>query len=153
VVLHLGDDDLVTGTDPVAGSGLAEHPGHQVHGLRRVLGEHHLVAAGRADERGDLVARALVQRGGLLRERVDAAVHVGVVLLVVLDERVEHLARLLRGRRVVQVHQRLVAMHQPRQDREVLADRLDVERGGGGHPGTLDSQPMLAGSCLPVNRT
>ena len=127
VVLHLRDDDLGLAVHAVGLVGPAEHVGHEVERLGGVLGEDHLVAARRVDERGDLVAGALVQRRGLLGEHVHAAVDVGVVLLVVLAERVEHLARLLRGRRVVQVHELLAVVDQAVQDREVLADRLGVE--------------------------
>src|SRR5262249_43332441 len=73
-----------------------------------------------------LVAGQLVPGGGLLGQGVDAAVHVGVVPLVVLPQHLQHLPRLLRGGRAVQVHQRLVAVHHAVQDGEVLADRLPV---------------------------
>ena len=43
---------------------------HQVDRLGGVLGEHHLVGAGRADERGDLRPGALVRLGRLGAERV-----------------------------------------------------------------------------------
>ena len=51
---------------------------------------------------------------------------VGVVVLVVVHERVDDLARLLRGRGVVQVHERL-AVHLALEDGEVFADGFDVK--------------------------
>ena len=109
VVLHLGDDDLVArAAGPRrAAVGPGDDVGDQVERLGGVLGEDDLGAVGGVDERGDLVARALVQRGRLLGEHVDAAVHVGVVPRVVVVDRVEDLPRLLRGRGVVEVDQRL----------------------------------------------
>ncbi len=65
VVLHLRDDDLGLVVHPVGLVGPAQHVRHEVQRLGGVLGEDHLVAARRVDERGDLVARALVQRRGL----------------------------------------------------------------------------------------
>ena len=61
-----------------------------------------LARRGGADEAGDLVAGRLLGVGGFLGQLVGAAVHVGVVVLVVVGHRVEHLARLLRGRRRVE---------------------------------------------------
>ena len=78
-------------------------------------------------KRAALRAGALVRLGRLFGERVQPAVDVGVVVLVVVHERLDHLARLLGRRGVVEVHQRL-AMHLALQDREVAADRGNVER-------------------------
>src|SRR5206468_9437830 len=58
---------------------------------------------------------------------MDGAVDVSVVVLVVVDERIDHLPRLLRSRSVVQIDKRL-AIHLPLQDREILAYALNVER-------------------------
>jgi hypothetical protein len=124
VVLHLRDDDLGLVVHAVGLVGPAQHVRDEVERLGGVLGEDHLVAGGRVDERGDLVPRALVQRRGLLGEHMHTAVDVGVVPLVVLVQGVQHLARLLRGRRVVQVHELLTVVDRAVQDGEVLADRL-----------------------------
>ena len=51
-----------------------------------------VLAAGQLHERRDPLARALEQRVRLLRERVDAAVDVRVVVAVVVVERGEHRA-------------------------------------------------------------
>jgi hypothetical protein len=124
VVLHLGDADLVAGADREAAArgGVAEGVGHQVVGLGGVLGEHHLVAVRRADEAGDGVAGRLVAVGRLLAQRVHAAVHVAVVLLHEAPLGVEHLRRLVRGRGVVEVDER-VAVDLAGQHREVGSAR------------------------------
>ena len=131
VVLHLGDEDLVAGLDR-----RGERVGHQVDRLGGALGEHDLARV-RAEERGDLRPRALVDLGALLAEQVGAAVRGAVVQLVEGALGVEDRRRLLRGRAGVQVDQRVVVAHRPGQDREIGPDRLDVEvLGESGHAGT-----------------
>ncbi len=76
---------------------------------------------------GDLSARVLVGLRGLLSERVDRPVDVGVVTRIVVDESVDHLLGLLRRGCVVEIDQPL-AVHLPLQDREVSPDLLDVEQ-------------------------
>jgi hypothetical protein len=99
---------------------------HEVDGLGDVLCEDDAPLGRRADEAGDPTARALEHLGGLARERVDAAVHVGVVALVVAAHRVDHRRRALRGGGGVEVDDAL-AGDLPVEDREVLADGGDVE--------------------------
>ncbi len=52
--------------------------------------------------------------------------HIGVVVLVIMLERIDDRARLLRRRRVVEINQRL-AVHLLVEDREVLANRIPIE--------------------------
>ena len=52
-------------------------------------------------------ARVLVSLGRAGAQLVQAAMHVGVVVLVVVPQRIEHRARLLRGGGVVEIDQRL----------------------------------------------
>ena len=129
VVLHLGDDDLVTGAE--AQARVLRHGGERVRDevdrLGRVLGEHDLGGGARPDERRDLLAGALERLGGLGAERVHGPGDVGVVQLVVLPDRVDHLARLLRRVPGVEVDER-VAVDLPVQDREVLAYRVNIQR-------------------------
>src|SRR5205823_172007 len=70
-----------------------------------------------------LGAGALVGGRGLLGDGVDAPVNVGVVLAVVVLERVEHTGRLLRRGGAVQVHQGSPIDQSPK-DGEVVADSL-----------------------------
>ena len=81
---------------------------------------------GGIDERADLLARLLVGVGRLDRERVHAAVDVRVGPPIHVGDRLDDGLRLLRRRRVVEVDER-VAVNRAREDREVAAERLDVE--------------------------
>ena len=68
------------------------------------------------------VSRArVVLFGGVLGEKMHAAMNIGVVALVVAGDRVDHRLRLLRGRGVVQIDQRL-AVHLLPQDREIARE-------------------------------
>ncbi len=74
----------------------------------------------------DFRPRTLVRRGRLLAQRVNASVDIRVHRAIIVVHRIEHLDRLLRRRRVVQVDQRL-ALDLPVENGEVGADALDVD--------------------------
>ena len=86
VVLHVGEHHGSPACERRAAPGV----GHQVRGLGGAPGEDDLPGRGGADEAGGLGPGLLVGGGGLLGQGVDAAVHVGVALRVVVVERVEH---------------------------------------------------------------
>jgi hypothetical protein len=97
VVLHLGREKQVAG----AHVGATPAVGHQVDGLGRIADEDHLALARSADEPRQRATCILEARGGILRELVDAAVDVRVVVPVSVRERLDHGTRLRsRGRRV-----------------------------------------------------
>ena len=77
-------------------------------------------------------AGPLVLGRRLLADRVDAAMDVGVVLAVVVGDGIDDDARLLAGRRRVEVDE-AVAVHLLVEDREILAhgDRIERRRGRG----------------------
>ena len=123
VVLHLGHEDLVTGSEHeplvlgVVGRGrVGEGVRDEVERLGGVLREDDLVGR-RPDERRDGRAGGLEVVGRLLRELVRAAVDRGVVLLVERALGVEDRRRLVRRRPRVEVDERPAAAHRARQDR------------------------------------
>ena len=77
------------------------------------------------EEGRHLLARALVALGRLVGEIMQPAMHVGVLRGVDLIEPVEHGLRLLRGRSVVEIDQRL-AINLRRQDRKIRPDAVHV---------------------------
>ena len=93
VVLHDGDDDLVTGFEHRGRKAL----GDQVERLARVAGEDDLISLGGADEVGDLLTHLRDGLGGLDGQRVQAAQGVGVHALVEIALGVEHAGGALRG--------------------------------------------------------
>ena len=100
---------------------------HQVDRVGRAAGEDHFAVLARVDEALDLAARFLVFEGRRLRQVVDAAIDIGVLRRLVADEAVDHLARHLARRRIVEIDERL-AVDLELEDREVGADALDVVR-------------------------
>src|SRR5439155_252418 len=124
VVLELGRNDDVAGAETVEAPGV----GDEVQRLGRAAREDDLARGGRVDERPYLLARALEALGRLLGEQVDAAMDVGVRRLVELAQLIQHLPRLLRGHRRVEVGERL-SVEAPLEDREVRAELVRVERG------------------------
>ena len=99
--------------------------GDEVYGLGRAAGEDETPDVRRAEETHYLLACPLVGRRGFFGEAVDAAVDVGVVLLVLLRESVQHLLRLLGGCGVIQVDE-LLAVDPPVEDGEVAPDIVYV---------------------------
>ena len=122
VMLHVGEQHLVALMEELPPPALCD----QVHGFGGAAGEHDVLGTGRAEEPREVRARALEQLGRLLAQHVEATMGVRVVVRVEVGLRVDHLLRLLGRRGAVQVDHRPIA-HRAREDREVLADLLDVQ--------------------------
>ncbi len=90
MVLHGGDDDLITRANILPPVGL----GHQVYAFGGAPHIDDLMVFSGVDELPNLAAGSLVIVGGQLAEGVDATVDVGVRLLVVVDDGIDHLSRL-----------------------------------------------------------
>ncbi len=144
VVRHAGDEDLVARAQAAPGEGR----GHQVDALGGAAGPDHLLARGRVDEAAHRVARALEGAGGTIAQRVRAAVHVGIDLAVVGRDRLDHRHRLLRGRGVVEVDQRL-AVDLLREDRELGAQAPGIEGRNGGCTGRRHEGSPCSTSARP----
>ena len=124
MVLHPGDQDLVAGLERAPAPAL----GDEVDRLGRAAGEDDLAGRRGVEEPGHPRAHAVVRHGGALAQVVHAPVDVGVLGGVEPGDRVDDAPGLLAGGGVVEVDQRLAA-HPLREDREILAQPLDVERG------------------------
>ena len=129
VVLHPGEQHLVAGTQREVVARPRHRARDKVDRLGRPADEDALPRGVGVDEAGVRRSRSLVQRRRLLREHVQAAVDVGVVVPVVVAHRIDHRVGLLRRGRVVEVDQRL-AVNLPSQDREARAEGLHVESSG-----------------------
>ena len=82
----------------------------------------------RVDEGPDLFPGLLVQIGALVAQPMNAAMDVGIMLLVDVDQRLDHLPRPLGGGRVVEIDQRHVAVQPRGQDGKIGPQRVGVER-------------------------
>jgi hypothetical protein len=131
VVLENRHHDLVAGAEQRAGIGLRD----QVDRLGRAADEDDLARLASVQEGPDELAGAFVVGGRALAEQMDTPVNVGVVVQVVVRDGVDDRPRLLRRRRVVQIHERL-PVDRLVQDRKVPADGGGVE---GDHANALSA--------------
>jgi hypothetical protein len=115
VVLHLGHDHAVAGPEVR----VAPRVGDEVERLGRVAREDR-VACGPAQPVGSALARALVEVGRLVRERIDAAVHARAVALVVIGHRGDDRGRRLRGGRRVEVDEAIALQRRELERRNCL---------------------------------
>ena len=123
VVFHPRQEDLVAFLEIGACPGV----GDKIDGFGGAAGEDDAVGRGRVDEFGELLAGAFVLARGALGEGVDAAMDVRVVALVIIVQRLDDDARLLRGGGVVEINQRLAVDLLP-QDRKVVTDFFQFNR-------------------------
>ena len=103
VVLHHREQHLITG----AQVGLAPAASHQVDRLAGIAGKHDFSRIGRTDEGGSFAAGCLKAFSSASTELVGAAVHVGVVVVVVVLQGRQYLTGLLAGGGVIEIDQRL----------------------------------------------
>ncbi len=123
MVLELGQKDRPARGEEVPAVGV----GHEVERLGGVLREQDLrVGPRRPDEPSHGSPCHLELPGGLLRDGVDATVHVRVGGLVVVVHRVEHGARPLGRRGRVEIDEPF-AVRLLLEQRELLAEGGDVE--------------------------
>ena len=115
-MLHHGDNHLIALTQ----EGLRKRGSDEIEALGGAACENDLGRGTRIEKLPHAFARRLVQRGGFLRQRVDAAVHIGVAGGVELFHRREHGARLLRRGGIVQIHQR-ATVHLTAQQGKIFA--------------------------------
>ncbi len=124
VMFQAGDDDFVARFDVVAAPALRD----QVDAFGGSANEDDLFGGARVEEPLHLGARLFVGLRGALAKLMHAAVDVGAIHFVELDDGVDDGARLLRGGGVIEIDERL-AVDGLLEDGEILADLLDVESG------------------------
>jgi hypothetical protein len=105
MVFHHREDDLIALIDA-----LAKPVSNKVERLGYRAREDDLLIACGAEKFGDFGARALIRLSGRRREMMQPAMHIGIGRAVKLGGPIDHLVRLLRRRRIVQIDQRL-AVH------------------------------------------
>jgi hypothetical protein len=115
VVFHLREENHIALADETRAPGVC----HQVDGLRGATCEDDGLGGRSADEAGDPFASLLELRGGAIAQLVQAAVDIGIVLLIKTRERVDDTPWLLAGGGIVEVDQGL-AIDQLVQDRKLV---------------------------------
>jgi len=125
MMFQVRDHDLVAFAHVLLAVGL----GDQVDAFGGAAHEDDFFGLRCPDELGDLLARAFVGIGRASGEFVRGAVDVRVLVLVEVREPLDHRARLLRRRRVIEPDQLILSAVDARgEDREIAADRIHVER-------------------------
>ena len=121
VVLRDGDDDLVASLDIAEAIAV----GDEVQRLRRILREDDLLRTSRIDELRRAHARVLVDLRCLDRERIGAAVRIGIAAAVVTADGLDDLLRFLRRRAVVEISD-LFPIHLHLEKREISQEFLCI---------------------------
>ena len=121
VMLHIGDHHLVASLHLT----FAERRGHQIDGLGCSACKHNLLRLLRIDEGAYLLTGSLVQIGCLLGEIVNATMHVGVHIQILLTHGIEHTQGLLRRCRIVQIDQR-PTVNFPLKNGEIFSYLIDI---------------------------
>src|SRR5262245_58700747 len=124
-MLHHGQQDHVSFANEFSTPRLC----HEVDALGRAAREDDLVRTCRADVLRDASPRAFIRVGGAPAQRVESAMHIRVVVLIKIPQRLDHWAPLLRTRSAIKVYQ-VMAAHLLTQDREILAKAVPIDSGG-----------------------
>ena len=99
--------------------------GDEVNSFGRAAGEDDFLRTGRAEISGDTFPGTFVGLGRARTEFVQAAVDIGVLVFVIIPQGVEHLSRLLGGRRVVEIDEGMI-VRPLQQDRKIIPDRAPI---------------------------
>src|SRR6266404_3886010 len=124
-MFHFREEDHISFTNKFSAPCL----GYKIDAFRGSAREDNFVSACRADVFRDMLARFFVSFRRARAQRVQATMHVGVLVLVITPKRVDHGARLLRRCRAIKINQRM-AMRLLTKNREILADGIPVHNGG-----------------------
>ena len=146
MVLHGGDQHPVTWLqiDPPPGSR------DQVQAFSGAFGPDNLARFGSIDKGRHLATRVLEFFRRTLSQGMRTTVHIAVVVAVIIDNRLDYRFGLLRGRCVIQIHQRM-AIDLLVQNREIRANTLGVKSVGCSQR-LLTHRPVAPAPC-PRGRT
>jgi len=97
----------------------------QIDALGRAPGEHDLVRARRADKIGHALPGFFVMLGRTHAQRMQATMHVGVFVLVIISDDVEHGTRLLRAGSAIEVNQGMTVHALPVESENLRGSRTN----------------------------
>ena len=121
MVLHLGEEDLVAALEKFISPGM----GDEIDALGRAPGEDDLIDAPRIEELRGPGTGSFVGGTGAVTQLVDAAMHIGVVMLVIVQQGIDHLPGFLGRGRVVEIDE-VVPIHLLVENGEIPAQVLKV---------------------------
>ena len=98
-MLHLCEQDDITFLQVLRAPGIR----HKIDALRGATCEDDLAGLGRIDKRCGTLSSPFKAFRRAMAQFVDATMHVRVVMLVVMDQRIHHLARFLAGCGVIEI--------------------------------------------------
>ena len=120
-MLHFREQNHVAGFQVFRAPGT----GDEVDALGGAARENDFLGAAGVDEFGGARPGGFVTGRGAIAQFMDAAMDVGIVVFVIMHQRVNHRARFLRRGGVVEINQRL-AVDLLVEDREILAQFCPV---------------------------
>src|SRR5437588_4286163 len=126
MVLHFGKQNFVSGVKKLSAPSLR----NEIDAFGCAAGEYDLIRGRSADKIGHPLPGFFVMLGGACAQRMQSAMHIGVFVLVIISNNVEHSARLLGAGGVVEVDQRM-AVHALPQNRKILSERRPIELSAG----------------------
>src|SRR5437899_5709226 len=124
-MLHFREEDHISFANKLSTPCLR----HQIDAFGGATREDDFVSACSADVFCDSLPRFFVSFRGARAQRVQSAMHIGVLMLVVAPKRVDDGARFLRGRSAIKIDQRITVCALS-QDWEILADGAPVYTAG-----------------------
>ena len=122
MVLHLGQENDVAFTQRVSAPGLR----HQIDALGCPASEDDLVRAGRAQVFGHALPRMFVGGRRARTQFMQAAMHIGVVMLIVMAKRIDDRTRLLGRGGVIEINKRMT-MRLFVQNRKIFANDIPIQ--------------------------
>src|SRR5947199_8392726 len=99
-MLHHGEKNHVSFAYKLLGPSLSD----EIDALSRSPRENNFLSACGADVIRDPLTRFFVSFGRARAQRVQSAMHVGIVVLVEFPQRLDYRPRLLRGRRAIKIN-------------------------------------------------
>lgn len=120
-MLHLGEEDHIT----LAEKSPAPRLCHQIYAFSGSPREDNFISAGRSEIFRHLLPGFFISFRRTRTQFVKATMHVGVVVLIIMSQHLEHRFWFLRGCGVVEVNERM-PMRPLVQDRKILAERAPI---------------------------
>ena len=98
---------------------LTEGLGHQIDTFRGTTGKYDFLHFSRMDKLTHFLTGLLMQIGGPLRQEMDTTVHIGIHIIIFVNQRLYHLPRFLCRCPIIEINERF-AVNLSRKNREIF---------------------------------